>query len=186
LSATMGSPENGATIHCPGRGPMRSQGRRAIAVGQAVSRLFFPGPPLRQIIVVIAGATLAARDCRLSDARRCRMRCHSRALHGSARPAARFGDQPDRSGCDRARRRPFRHIGAIRAGSPLSGRDVFSDNVVTRLLPPIHGDSTENSTGLGGLSTHESNSHQLGDESVRLGRGLSAPGPTTLRRSKGS
>ncbi len=41
----------------PGRGPMRSQGRRAIAVGQAVSRLFFPALRLRQTIVVMADAT---------------------------------------------------------------------------------------------------------------------------------
>ena len=56
-SVPMRSPENGVTIHCPGRGPMRSQGRRAIAVDQAVSRLFFPALALRPTMVIMAGAT---------------------------------------------------------------------------------------------------------------------------------
>ena len=62
-----------------------------------------------------------ARNCRLCSARRCRMRCYSRALHGSPRSRAGFGDQPDRSRCDCARGRPVRHIGAVLAGSPLMG-----------------------------------------------------------------
>ena len=137
------SPANGATTRCPGRATDEWPGPPCYCGQRGCIETFLSGPGSR----ARSRGTGDARDRAGDRGARptpgdARAAGDARALRGPAGPRARRRGQRARPRRDRARRRLVEHGAPLRrrAGA-LAGR-VFSDAVATRLLPPVHGDSS--------------------------------------------